>query len=164
MKGITTMTNLQTLFIVLGVIAAAAVVLAFALPFLKRRGVDMGRLIDQTKNALGTVDKTVGLLRPFLSEIKSVGIFDTILDAARVGVENAEQLYKTHKLTGDERKAAARQYILDTMKLTGIAITPEVMRIIDGAIEAEVFELGFAKTSDLLIPATTSEDAAPVEG
>ena len=133
------MNDTRTLIITIGVIAAVAVMLGFVLPYLKRRGVDIERLIDQTKDALATVNKTLDIVRPFLT---SAEVFDRIIEAAHVGVGNAEQLYHAGKLNAGERNAAARQYIEDSLRLIVIEVTPEVQRVIDGAIEAEVLALG----------------------
>jgi hypothetical protein len=55
---------------------------------------------------------------------------------------NAEQLYHIGKLEPGRRKEAARAYVIDVLKLAGVDITPEVGRLIDGVIEAEVLGLG----------------------
>ena len=48
------------------------------------------------------------------------------------------------ELKPDERKDAARAFVVDALKLTKTEITPEIERLIDGAIEAEVLTLGHA--------------------
>ena len=37
---------------------------------------------------------------------------------------------------------AARQYINEAVKMMGVEMTPEVSKLIDGAIEAEVLDIG----------------------
>ena len=88
------------------------------------------------------MNSTLALLRPFLPETKETAAVDRILTAAQVGVGNAEQLYKIGELPPEKRKEAARQYINDTLTLAGVTVTPEVSRLVDGAIEAEVLKLG----------------------
>ena len=135
------MNDLFTLVIVLAVIAAVGIVLAFVLPFLKRRGVDVAVVLDRAKDALSIVNKTLDTVRPFLPESVGLGTFDKILGAAHVGVGQAEQLYNIGQLKPEDRKAAAREYIIDTLNLMNVEVTPEVERVIDGAIEAEVLGL-----------------------
>lgn len=136
------MNDLHTLFIVLATLLFAALVLAFVLPYLKRQGVDVGNILDSAKDALFTVNKTLDTIRPFLPATPGLALFDKILAAASVGVGNAEQLYHVGKLEAGERKKEAHEYIITTLKLVGIEITPEVEKLIDGAIEAEVLNLG----------------------
>jgi hypothetical protein len=136
------MNTWQTLLIVLGVIAMVFVVGRYVLPFLKKQGVDVVSLLDQTKDAIAVVDKTLDTLRPFLPSSPGLTTFDWILAAAKVGVGNAEQLYKVGKIEGDSRNAEARQYIMDTLQLLGIEVTPEMLKVIDGAIENQVLMLG----------------------
>ena len=139
------MNDIQTLLIVLAILVGVGVILAFVLPYLKRRGVDMQKIIDQANNALAVANNTFETIRPFLQDAPGVGVFDDIMAAARVGVGNAEQLYHIGQLEPAQRKDAARQYVLQVAKLTGIEVTPEVEKLIDGAIEAEVLELGHLK-------------------
>ena len=147
--------NPQTLLIVLGILLFVGVVLAIVLPFLKRKGVDVGAILDSTKSLLGTLNNTLDTVRPFIEGQPGLETFDKIMSAARVGVGNAEQLYIIGQLEPGKRKDAARQYIEDAAKMMGLEVTPEVKRLIDGAIEAEVLELGHLK--DKLLPAKTSE-------
>lgn len=136
------MNNPQTLFIVLAVIALAVLAIAFILPYLKRRGVDVDTLLSNAKDALLTVNKTLDTIRPFLPATPGLALFDKILAAASVGVGNAEQLYHVGKLEAGGRKKEAKEYIVTTLNLIGVDITPEVDKLIDGAIEAEVLSLG----------------------
>ena len=136
------MNTVQTLFIILASIGFTSGIVAFVLPYLKKRGVDLGDILDRTKDVLATVNKTLDVLRPFLADAVDVDVLDKILAAAHVGVGNAEQLYTVGQLEPGQRKEAARQYIVDSAKLIGIEITPEVERLIDGAIESEVLALG----------------------
>ena len=136
------MNNVQTLVVVLAVIVFAfGGVLGFVLPLLKRRGVDVEAVMDGIKDALATSNGIWQTVQPFLTELPGAGTFDRILDAANVGVANAEQLLNAGKLEKGERKDAARQYVKDTLGILGVEVTPEVERLVDGAIEAEVFNM-----------------------
>ena len=135
-------TNVQTLLIVLAVVAFTALIVAVVLPLLKRKGVEMDEVLGLTKSALTNVNATMATLRPFLPQGKGVTTFDQIMAAAQVGVANAEQLHKIGELEPAERKEAARQYIVDAVQLMGVEVNDDVERLIDGAIEAKVLELG----------------------
>ena len=158
-------TNLQILLIVLSVIAGAVIIIGFVLPFLKKQGIDVQLIINQTRGILATVDKTLDTVRPFIEGAagNKLTLFDDILNVTHIGVENAEQLYNAGQLEGDERKGAAREYIVDTLKLIGVDVTNEVERVIDGAIEAEVFELKHPSGAEAEIMISLSDDFDEVE-
>ena len=136
------MNNLQTLIIVLAVVVLVGVVLGVVLPLLRRKDVDVDSIIKTAQSTLTTVNVTMDTLRPFLTEVKGVDTFDKVVSAAGSAVEQAEQLNMIGNLEADKRKEAARQYAVDALKLMNVKVTPEVGRLIDGAIEAKVLELG----------------------
>jgi hypothetical protein len=138
------MNSVQTLIIVLAVIAATALVLAFVLPYLKKRRLDLQLIIDQGRNALNAFDKTLTTLRPFFEDTAGdkLKLLDTVFAAAHIGVGNAEQLYHVGQLKAHERNAAARKSIIDTLALAGIEMNTEIEAVIDGATECEVLALG----------------------
>ena len=150
------MNSLQTLIIVLGVLAFTGIILAVVMPYLKRRGVDLGAVLDRANNAVVTVSNTLDVLRPFFEDAPVVDAFDKIISAARIGVGNAEQLYLIGQLEPDQRKEAARKYIDDALKLMGVDVTPEVEKIIDGAIEAEVLNIWPKENLSPLLPTITA--------
>lgn len=142
MKGNNYMNNLQTLIIVIALLVFVGVILGIVLPLLKRKNVDVDGIIKTAQNTLATVNTTMDTLRPFLTEVKGVDTFDKVVSAAGVAVEQAEQLNMIGKLEADKRKEAARQYAVDALNLMKVDVTPEVDRLIDGAIEAKVLTLG----------------------
>ena len=81
---------------------------------------------------------------------------DKVLTAANVGVGQAEQLYNIGQLEPGERKDAARQYVTQAVALMGVEVTPEVTKLIDGAIEAEVLNLRHKPDSPVSIGFETS--------
>ena len=136
------MNNIGTLAIVLAVIAGAAIVVGIVLPSLKRRNLDMDKIIDQANGAVAAFTSSFETIKPFLPNGRGLDFFDKVVSVTRTGVKNAEQLNKVGKLSAEDRNKEARKYIYDTLRLMGIAMTPEIESVINGAIEAEVFELG----------------------
>jgi hypothetical protein len=160
------MEGITILLIVIVTIVFTIVMLCFVLPALKKNGVNVEAALGGAKDALAAVDKTLDIIRPFLPTKAAPGLalFDKILDAAAIGVGNAEQLYHVGQLEGDKRKQEAEAYILSVLKLAGIEATPEVMRLVDGAIEAKVLDLGhkddltkFGLSVGPLIPANVAK-------
>ena len=82
------MTNLQTLSIILGIIAAALIVLIVVVPVLKKRGVDLDKVLSQTQNAINTASNAFALVKPFVDDKNTVDVGDKILTAASIGVGN----------------------------------------------------------------------------
>ena len=134
------MNNLQTLIITGGAVVVVGLVLGVVLPYLKRRGVDVQNLLDQSKAVLAAADSAYDIAKPFITESVDTDKFDKVVKAAKIGMRNVQQLYDTGQITNpNERKAAARQYVIDSLPLIGVEMTPEIERVIDGAIEANVY-------------------------
>ena len=140
------MNTWQTFFIVIGMFAAIILFIAYILPVieraLERRGTKMEDVLRQSQSALRMFTSTLETVKPFLTEVKGADVLDRILGTAHTAVGNAEQLYTIGQLEAGERKDAARKYMIDSLALAGVVLTPEIERLIDGAIEAEVLELG----------------------
>ena len=136
------MNNMETLLIVLGIVGAVSVIVSVLLPLLKRKGVDVGAFIERTKDVLSTVDGVLEVVRPFMDEAQSIDTFDKITGIAHIGVGNAEQLYLLGEIQPEQRKEAAHSYIISAAQMLGVEITPEVDKLINGAMEYEVLQLG----------------------
>jgi len=136
------MTNLQTLLIVLGIIVAAMLVLAFVVPVLKKRGIDLDKVLAQTQSAINTASTAFALVKPFVDDKNTVDIGDKILTAASIGVGNAEQLLHIGKIPADKRHSEAMKYVQNTLGLAGVEWTPDVEALAEGAIQASVNALG----------------------
>ncbi|MDR0905740.1 MAG: hypothetical protein LBN00_06160 [Oscillospiraceae bacterium] len=153
------MSNGQILFLILGIIAVVIIALAVVLPELKKRGVNLDAILTQTQKAVETATTAMTLIKPFVADVKGVDVVDKILTTAAAGVGNAEQLYKIGELKGDERNKAAKQYVYDSLKLTGVEVTSDIERLVTGAVEASVNALGHAPAPE---PTSTAEiGAAP---
>ena len=139
------MNGIETLLIVLAVLAFLSIIVGVAIPHLKRNGVDVDGILGQTQKALSVLTEVMNTLRPFLAGAKGADIVDKIIDAAKIGVGNAEQLWHIGKLEAGERNAAAKDYVYEALKLIGVERTPEIDRLVNGAIEQSVLELGHEK-------------------
>jgi len=130
----------MVLLIVLTAVFGTAAAVA-GIELLKRRGVDVEGLITSAREAVAAVNAAADLTRPFLPDGPGLELFDTISEAAQIAVASAEQLCHIGKLEPGQRKEAAREFIENAVRLTGAEVTPEVGKLIDGAIEANVWEL-----------------------
>jgi len=142
------MNNLNTLAIVFAVLAVVGVAVSIILPYIKKQGIDLSAGINTIWEKMNAISGAMELIRPFIQNSSGVDAFDKILGAAHVAVGNAEQLYNIGQLEPDKRKAAARSYVIDALGLLNVDITPEVEKLIDGAIEAEVLGLKGGKGNE----------------
>ena len=133
---------MTTLLICLAILAAAVWIVTKAAPYLKENSANLTAAIARVRDAITLTNKALDTVRPFLPA-PGAGAFDKIVSAAKIGVEHAEQLHRIGSLPADSRKYAARDYVFRALKLAGVEITSDVEKLIDGAIEAEVFEIGF---------------------
>ena len=136
------MNNMETLIITIALVAVVAVIMGLVIPRLKKQGVDIDKTIEQTKNVLNAITEMADIVKPFVDESKVASDFESILAATKTGVANAEQLWHAGQLEGNERKGAAQKYVIDTLGLLKVPVTPEVERVVNGAIEAEVLGMG----------------------
>lgn len=137
--------NSVTLLIVVIVIVIVAAVLAVAfllVPYLKKKNIPVAEYLNKAEIALQRVDSIFDTVKPFLPGGPTIELIDKILKWAQVGVDNAEQLYYIGEIEKTKRKDEARSYVLNALQIAGISITPELERVIDGAIEAGVLALG----------------------
>ncbi len=139
------MNNISLISLIIGLAVGVIVASGIFLPALKKKGIDAGSVLEQASNTIGVINKTFDSLKTIMPDNPAVNMIDKILDWAYIGVEQAEQLYLIGRIKGDERKAAAIDFIRESLNLTGIEITPSIEKIIDGAVEASVLALGHKK-------------------
>ena len=128
---------------IVGIVTFAVLVMVgilWMLPRLIKRGVDVSGIMEKaniTLTALDTVADMIGQLFPNAP----MGIVDKVIGYAMEGVLAAEQMYKASQIPGDERKKEATELVYRFLETTGVEITEDVRRIVDGAIEAAVYAL-----------------------
>lgn len=136
------MSNISLVSLIIGLAVGVIAASGILLPALKKKGVDAGAILEQASSTIGVINNTFDSLKAILPDNPAVNMIDKILDWASIGVDQAEQLYLVGKIKGDERKAAAIDFIHESLSLAGIEITPSIEKIIDGAVEASVLALG----------------------
>lgn len=135
---------MENYMIVLIVIAAVVVVfggLAFAIPYLVKKGINVSGLLTGTGVVLDTADNVVDTLQTFFPEIPAFAVIDKVIGWAQKAAEAAEQLYKTSQIEAGKRKEEATRLVYEFIAAAGIELDEDMKTIIDGAIEAAVFAL-----------------------
>ena len=129
---------IAVIVIVVGVVA----IVSLFLPYLKKRGIDMDKLIGQTRQAINASSQAVEILKPFIADLPGASNVGDIFKIVDIAVGDAEHLLHIGKLPKDERETEARKYISRALSYAKIEETPEVKTLVDGALRASVEALG----------------------
>lgn len=125
------------LIIVVGCVAAI-VGTAYGISYAKKKGVDVGNGIKTADTLTDAISNAFDTIKPLLPAHPAIGIIDSILSIAEVGVNAAEKLYKTATIDKDQRKTEATEFVVAALKAAGIEVTDEIRRVIDGAVTGAV--------------------------
>lgn len=140
------MSNIEILALVLGVALGIGGTVIFLFPFLKKKGVNTEEVIQKVDKSLDAANGVLTIADTLIPNNPALNTLKVVEKYARIGVDQAEQLYVSSQLPADQRNAKAKETILAALKSAGISITPELTSVIDGAIEAEVLALGHKGT------------------
>lgn len=151
------MNNFEILLLIVGIVAGIALASAFLLPLLKKRGVDTQEIADKVQAGLATANTIVDGVQAALPNVPGIALIDKAIELAQKGAAGAEQLTLSSQLPADQRKAQAIQFVKDCLTAANVEITPDVEKIIDGAVEAAVFALPKTHTG------TDGKVTAPIE-
>ena len=136
------MYTIQALIVAVIFVVAFALILKYVLPYLKKRDIDLDKILAKTNSAIANADKVLELVRPFMADSPAIAAADYVRSIVREGVLNAEQLNHIGKLPDGERETEARKYIANALGYVNIAVTPELQAVIDGSLQANVFGIG----------------------
>ena len=148
--------TLAVLALVIGLVIGVAATIGVIIPLLKKKGIDLEKYLTTANDTVVKVDQVFDTIKPFLPNVPAIGIIDKVLEYTKIGVNKAEQLYHIGQIQADQRKAEAKSFILDALKLANIEVTPELDKVIDGAIEASVMALGHTKQATATTAAATT--------
>ena len=135
------MNGLEIVIFIIAIVALIFGVCGFVLPMLNKKGIDTGKVLDNTDKGLEIADNAVDTVKAIAPDIPYINIVDKVIEYAQVAVKKAEQLYKANQSGGDTRKAEAVQLVKDCLTAAKIETTPDLEKIIDGAVESAVYAL-----------------------
>lgn len=138
------MTNIQliTWSGILGVLAGAIVVMLIVFPILKKRGIDVNDVLEQTKKAVDSSGKILTIVKSAVPNNDVLNILDIVQKWAQIAVGDAEQLYHAGDINKDERTKVAESVVESVLKELNIDIDQNRKELIDAAIKNAVNELG----------------------
>ncbi len=129
------------------IVTVVVFILAAALPFFINKGINSGAYIKTVNDAVDKAGVVMDAADKILPGNAAINTLKLIENWAQKGVHGAEQLYIASQLHPDKRKEKAEETIYAALELANINTTPELKKIVDGAIEAEVLALGHVKTA-----------------
>lgn len=129
---------MEKAIIIIGIFAALLVAAGYLVVYAKSKGFNLGGAVKAADTISEAVNKAFDALKPFLPQHPAVEVIDFVLGLAETGVNAAERLYKTATIEADQRQAEATKFVTDALTAAGIEITPEIKKVIDGAIVGAV--------------------------
>lgn len=129
---------MEKAIIIIGVFAALLVGAGYLVVYAKSKGFNLGGAVKAADTISDAVNSAFDALKPFLPQHPAVQVIDFILGLAETGVNAAERLYKTATIEADQRQTEATKFVKDALAAAGVEITPEIEKVIDGAIVGAV--------------------------
>lgn len=134
-------TNLLMVITTIGTTFGIVGTVIGAISYLSKK-VNVEKTIRNVEKGLTAADGVLTVASELLPGNSIVNALKIVDKYAHVGVNQAEQLYLTSQLPADQRNTKAKETIYAALTAANIVVTPEIEKIIDGAIETEVLALG----------------------
>jgi hypothetical protein len=135
------MNHYEILILIIGIVGGMALTSAVLIPLLEKKGVQTEQIIASAQAGLRTADIILDGVQVALPGLPGVAVVDKVVELAGKSVNAAEQMNKSNQISADQRKATAVQLVKDYLTAANVEITPDMEKIIDGAVEAAVFVL-----------------------
>ena len=135
------MNNTEIVIAIVALVAGIALATGIFIPLLKKKGIKTDQIIDEAQAGLKTAGVVLDGVQTALPGLPGIAIVDKVIELEQKGVAAAEQLKNSAQLPADQRKAAAIQLVKDFLTAANVEVTPDIEKIIDGAVEAAVFAL-----------------------
>ena len=131
--------------IVIGIVGVCGTVvwlLCRAIPKFFASNVPVQEVINVASAGVKGADEVVEALQVIYPQSSALELADKVIGYAEIAVKRAEQLLHINLITPSDRKGEAIQYVKEILMANQVQITPQIERIIDGAIEAAVLGMG----------------------
>lgn len=142
------MTGFEIALVIIIVCSAAIVGAGFGIKYAQSKNVNVSNIIESAGTVSDTANEVFDKIKVLLPQTPALTIIETVLDLAEVGVNAAEKLYKTATIGKDDRYQSATEFVTDALKTAGVEITPEIEKVIEGAITGAVEMLPKTHDSD----------------
>ena len=142
-----------TILLIIVIVAMVLVTIAVIIPKQIQKGSNVEGTLLIAKNALAKSNEVIQVLDKIVPNNVAVNILKTIETYAQKGVSGAEQLYKSSQLPAEARLATANATVVAALNILNVPVTPELQKVIDGTIQAEVLILPKVNLTDVQIQA-----------
>jgi uncharacterized coiled-coil protein SlyX len=127
-----------TLLVIAAVIFGSTVIIGVVFPYLNKKGINAKAILDDVQKGLEEVKTGLEVVKE-VAPSTQLDILSIVEKYAEIGVEKAQQLYISSQLQGSDRKASAKETIVNTLKELNIPVTDNLDKLIDDIIESKVF-------------------------
>lgn len=114
-----------------------------AIPFLKKKGVDVDKTIKDLNTKGELIEGITDQLKPVLPK-KVVNVIDLIEKWAPIAAGKAEQMVHAGEIGKDDRATTAEDVVLSVLKEAEIEVDENKKKLIDAAIKNAVNDFGHA--------------------
>ncbi len=126
------------LLVIIITVAATISAMYILIPFLRKKGINIGGVLSNTNTVLDTINLAINSLKTLLPNNEKLELISNIILWAKAGADKAEQLYKSGELEKAARKHTAQDFVFEAIKVAGFDVTDEIANIVDGAIDAAI--------------------------
>ena len=131
----------MVLFLAIILVTVVSVSVIVVIPKATSKGINVAKAIVTAQGALNTSNAIIKVADTLLPTNPAIDILQVISSYATKAVKGAEQLYLTSKLEADQRNIKAKEIVNSALTVLKVEVTPDIQKVIDGAIEAEVLLL-----------------------
>jgi hypothetical protein len=137
-----------SLLVLLGIVS-----IGWLTDHLTHKGIDVSKAAKAADKVLSVADTITDAIAA-IAPCPATTVMQKIVDAAKVGVNNAEQLHLNGSIPAEQRKPVAVDVLKRALALDGIAYEGDVAKLGDAAMEAAVRAL--PKTGDVKVTPVAS--------
>ncbi|WP_413778149.1 hypothetical protein [Caproicibacterium sp. XB1] len=128
--------DLTMVIIVFGV-GFAVTACGWVVTLLRSKGINVQGGVDSAQKVLDVANTVTDAAAAIVPSPITFAL-QKIVDAAKIGVNSAEQLYCNGSITAEQRKSEAEKVLKTALGLDGVAYEGDVASLGDSAIEAAV--------------------------
>ena len=132
------MNFLSILAIIAVTVILTIVVMYILIPFLIKKGINIGGVLSNTNTALDTIQLAFNSIKSLLPYNSKLELISSLITWAKAGADKAEQLYKSGQLEKEKRKKTAQDFVYDAIRAAGFEVTDDIVTVVDGAIDAAI--------------------------
>jgi hypothetical protein len=120
-----------------------------ATPYLKKKGVDVTKVIDTTENVVKAAEPVINIASTLIPNNPAVNVLKSIEKWGIIGAGYAQQLSYAEEITKDKRAEKAKDVVNAALKELNIEIDDNRKILMDAAIKDAVNSFGHADPTEV---------------